>query len=117
ETLAQRQDGQTLEVVGGQLRRGLLDRDAAAIGALVIAYEPVWAIGTGQVATPEQAQDVHAFIRRTLVELAGAAAGAAIRILYGGSVKADNIDELMRQADIDGALVGGASLQAASFIR
>ena len=117
ETLDEREAGQTLEVVGRQLRRGLLGRDAAAICALVIAYEPVWAIGTGKVATPEQAQAVHAFIRRTLVELAGAAAEGACRILYGGSVKPDNIDTLMQQADIDGALVGGASLQVDSFVR
>lgn len=117
ETLDQREAGQALDVIGRQLRRGLLGRDAAAIRALVFAYEPVWAIGTGKVATPEQAQAVHAFIRRTLVELAGAEAGGACRILYGGSVKPDNIDELMRQPDIDGALVGGASLQVESFVR
>ena len=117
ETLEQREAGQTLEVIGRQLRGGLLGRDAAAIRALVIAYEPVWAIGTGKVATPEQAQAVHAFIRRTLVELAGAAADGACRILYGGSVKPDNIDALMRQPDIDGALAGGASLQVESFVR
>jgi triosephosphate isomerase (TIM) len=117
ETLDQREAGQTLAVIERQLRRGLLGRDAAAIRALVIAYEPVWAIGTGKVATPEQAQEVHAFIRRTLAELGGEEAGTACRILYGGSVKPDNIDELMRQADIDGALVGGASLQIESFVR
>lgn len=117
ETLDQREAGQALDVIGRQLRRGLLGRDAAAIRALVFAYEPVWAIGTGKVATPEQAQAVHAFIRRTLVELAGAEADGACRILYGGSVKPDNIDELMRQPDIDGALVGGASLQVESFVR
>jgi len=117
ETLAEREAEQTLEVIGRQLRRGLLGRDAAAISALVIAYEPVWAIGTGKVATPEQAQSVHAFIRGIVVELAGAAAAGACRILYGGSVKPDNIDVLMRQPDIDGALVGGASLQVESFVR
>jgi triosephosphate isomerase len=117
ETLDEREAGQTLDVVGRQLRGGLLGRDGAAICALVIAYEPVWAIGTGKVATPEAAQAVHAFIRRALVELAGPAAGEACRVLYGGSVKPDNIDELMRQPDIDGALVGGASLQVESFVR
>lgn len=117
ETLEEREAGQTLEVIGRQLRHGLLGRDAAAICALVIAYEPVWAIGTGKVATPEQAQAVHAFIRGTLVELAGTAAEGACRILYGGSVKPDNVDALMRQPDIDGALVGGASLQVESFVR
>jgi triosephosphate isomerase len=117
ETLAQREAGEMLAVIDRQLRRGLLGRDAAAIRTLVVAYEPVWAIGTGKVATPEQAQEVHAFIRRTLVELGGKDVGDACRILYGGSVKPDNIDELMRQADIDGALVGGASLQVESFVR
>jgi triosephosphate isomerase len=117
ETLTEREAGQTLAVVERQLRRGLLGRDAAAIRDLVVAYEPVWAIGTGKVATPEQAQEVHAFIRRTLGALSDADAAAACRILYGGSVKPDNIDELMRQPDIDGALVGGASLQVESFVR
>jgi triosephosphate isomerase len=117
ETLAEREAGKTLAVIGRQLRGGLLGRDMAAICALVIAYEPVWAIGTGKVATPDQAQTAHAFIRRTLAELAGPAAGDACRILYGGSVKPDNIDTLMRQPDIDGALVGGASLQVESFVR
>jgi len=116
ERLEEREAEQTLAVIGRQLRRGLLGQDAAAICALVIAYEPVWAIGTGKVATPEQAQAVHAFIRETLLELAGDAASAC-RILYGGSVKPDNIDALMRQPDIDGALVGGASLQVESFVR
>jgi len=116
ETLQEREAQQTLAVIGRQLRHGLLGRDAAAISALVIAYEPVWAIGTGKVATPEQAQAVHAFIRGTLIELVGGWAGAC-RILYGGSVKPDNIDALMRQPDIDGALVGGASLQVESFVR
>jgi len=117
ETLAQREAGETLAIIERQLRRDLLGLDAAAIRALVIAYEPVWAIGTGKVATPEQAQEVHAFIRRTLAEVGGKDAGEACRILYGGSVKPDNIDELMRQRDIDGALVGGASLQIESFVR
>ncbi len=117
ETLQEREAGRTLAVVERQLRGGLLGRDAAAIRAVVIAYEPVWAIGTGKVATPEQAQEVHAFIRRMLGELGGEAAASTCRILYGGSVKADNIDELMRQPDIDGALVGGASLQVESFVR
>jgi triosephosphate isomerase (TIM) len=117
ETLAEREAGQTLEVVGGQLRRGLPSREAAAIRASIVAYEPVWAIGTGKVATPEQAQEVHAFIRRTLAALAGVETANTVRILYGGSVKPDNIDALMRQPDIDGALVGGASLQVESFVR
>ena len=117
ESLAEREANQTLAVVDRQLRTGLLGRDGDAIRRLVIAYEPVWAIGTGKVATPQQAQDVHAHIRRTLCELGGAEAGAACRILYGGSVKPDNVDDLMRQPDIDGALVGGACLQIESFVR
>ncbi len=117
ESLAEREAGQTLAVVGRQLRRGLQGLDATAIGALVIAYEPVWAIGTGKVATPGQAQEVHAFIRSVLLESGGQEVAQRCRILYGGSVKPDNIDELMRQADIDGALVGGASLQVESFGR
>jgi len=117
ETLEQREAGHTLGVIEQQLRRGLLGRDGAAIRALVIAYEPVWAIGTGKVATPEQAQEVHAFIRRMLGELGGPEAERDCRVLYGGSVKPDNIDELMRQPDIDGALVGGASLEVESFVR
>ncbi len=104
-------------MIDRQLRGGLLGLDAAAIGKLIVAYEPVWAIGTGQVATPEQAQEVHAFIRKTLGEMADAGAAQACRLLYGGSVKPDNADELLAQEDIDGALVGGASLQADSFVR
>jgi triosephosphate isomerase len=117
ETLEQRESGTTFVVIDQQLRRGLLGVGGGAIGALVIAYEPVWAIGTGRVATPEQAQEVHATIRRTLAEIGGREAAAACRILYGGSVKPDNIDELMQKPDIDGALVGGASLQVESFVR
>lgn len=117
ESLAEREAGDTLKVIERQLRFGLPMRDAAAIRALVVAYEPVWAIGTGKVATTEQAQEVHGFIRGTLAELAGKEAAMACRILYGGSVKPDNIDALMQQPDIDGALVGGASLQVESFVR
>lgn len=117
ETLAEREAGATLEVVGRQLRDGLPGQDATAIASLAVAYEPVWAIGTGKVATPGQAQEVHAFLRSTLADLAGAAAADACRILYGGSVKPDNVDELMREPDIDGALVGGASLDVESFLR
>jgi triosephosphate isomerase len=90
--------------------------DAATLDKLVIAYEPVWAIGTGRTATPAQAQEVHAFIRGWLAKNVSAAASAAIRIQYGGSVKPDNAAALMREPDIDGALVGGASLQAADFV-
>ncbi|MEW6366929.1 MAG: triose-phosphate isomerase [Acidobacteriota bacterium] len=111
ETLAERESGRTLEVVERQLRDGL---DGAGHERLTIAYEPVWAIGTGKVATPEQAQEVHAFIRRWLRDRYGEAADR-MRIQYGGSVKPDNVDGLMAQPDIDGSLVGGASLQPESF--
>jgi triosephosphate isomerase (TIM) len=115
ETLEQREAGAFLEVIDRQLRAGLGGFDAAQIGRIVVAYEPVWAIGTGKVATPEQAQEVHAEIRRVVGDLASGAVAAALRILYGGSVKPDNIDDLMRQPDLDGALVGGASLKAEDF--
>lgn len=117
ETLDEREAGATLEVIRRQVRGGLLGQETTAIASLVVAYEPVWAIGTGKVATPEQAQEVHAFIRGTLAEIASREAADACRILYGGSVKPDNVDELMREADIDGALVGGASLNVESFLR
>jgi len=112
ETLAQREAGQTFEVVGRQLDAALFGVTAAQATRLIIAYEPVWAIGTGKTATPAQAQEVHAFIRRRL-KASGAA--EAIRIQYGGSVTAANAAELLQQPDIDGALVGGASLKVDSF--
>jgi triosephosphate isomerase (TIM) len=115
ETKPERDAGKAEDVVVGQLRGGLAGVDPAA--AIVVAYEPVWAIGTGDTATPSDAQTMHATIRQTLAELLGAAAADATRIQYGGSVKPDNVDELMAQADIDGALVGGASLKADSFLR
>ncbi len=117
ETKPQRDAGQAESIVIGQLRGGLADVDAAALDSVVIAYEPVWAIGTGDTATPGDAQGMHATIRRTLAELYGADAAQQLRIQYGGSVKPDNVDELMAQPDIDGALVGGASLTAESFLR
>jgi triosephosphate isomerase len=117
ETLAEREGGRTANVVDGQVRGGLAGLDAAQVARCVIAYEPVWAIGTGRTATPEQAQEVHAAIRALVRGLAGDAVAAGIRILYGGSVKADNVDALMAQPDLDGALVGGASLVAADFTR
>ncbi len=116
ETLSEREAGQTLDVVGRQVRGALLGLQADAIRHVVVAYEPVWAIGTGRVATPQQAQEVHCWIRNVLAETFGSVA-EEVRILYGGSVKPENIDELMTEADIDGALVGGASLQAESFVR
>ena len=114
ETLQEREAGKTFGVVERQLRAGFSEIAAVEAPKVVVAYEPVWAIGTGKTATKEQAQEVHAFLRRTLKELFGDTA-LAIRILYGGSVKPENISELMAQPDIDGALVGGASLKAASF--
>jgi triosephosphate isomerase len=117
ETKPQRDAGQAETIVVGQVRAGLANVSADAIGAVVIAYEPVWAIGTGDTATPADAQALHATIRGTLAELYDSAAADAIRIQYGGSVKPDNVDELMAQPDIDGALVGGASLKADSFLR
>jgi triosephosphate isomerase len=116
ESLAERDGGRTLAVVDEQLAGGLAGIEAASANKLVIAYEPVWAIGTGRTATPAQAQEVHAHIRAKLVERLGATAADAIRIQYGGSVKASNAEALMSETDIDGALVGGASLEAADFI-
>jgi len=117
ETKPQRDSGAAADVVIGQLYAGLADVGPASLDDLVIAYEPVWAIGTGDTATPADAQAMHATIRRTLAELYGRAAADQIRIQYGGSVKPDNVDELMSQPDIDGALVGGAALKADSFLR
>ena len=117
ETKPQRDAGDAETVVVSQLRGSLAEVSAADLESLVIAYEPVWAIGTGDTATPDDAQAMHATIRRTLAELYSEAAAQALRIQYGGSVKPDNVDELMAQPDIDGALVGGASLKADSFLR
>jgi len=116
ETLADRDAGRTLEVCSGQLTGGLAGVAVEEMSHVVMAYEPVWAIGTGRNATPVQAQEVHAHIRETLVRLFGRPVGEAVRILYGGSVKADNAAELLVQADVDGALVGGASLKAQEFL-
>ncbi len=115
ETLAQRDGGATFQVVEQHLN-GACAGFSGAPEKFVIAYEPVWAIGTGRTATPAQAQEVHAFIRTWLAGRLGAAVAGAIRIQYGGSVKPDNAAQLMKEADIDGALVGGASLQAADFV-
>jgi triosephosphate isomerase len=115
ETLAEREGGQMLQVIERQVREGLVGLSKQDGEKLVVAYEPVWAIGTGKVATTAQAQEVHAFIRKLLVELFGAEVGNGIRIQYGGSVKPDNAAELLSQPDINGALVGGASLKAEDF--
>jgi triosephosphate isomerase len=117
ETLVEREAGKTLDVIGSQMKNGLKNISTTQAAQLVIAYEPVWAIGTGKTATPEIAQEVHGFIRSQVKDLFGPEIAGAIRILYGGSVKPDNIDVLMAQADIDGALVGGASLDVTSFER
>jgi triosephosphate isomerase len=115
ELLAEREANRTLEVVDRQVRQGLAGLSAEQLGKITIAYEPVWAIGTGKTATTAQAQEVHAAIRKILRELGGAVADV-MRIQYGGSVKPDNAKELMSQPDVDGALVGGASLKAPDFL-
>jgi triosephosphate isomerase len=117
ETLVEREDDRTLQVVEGQIQGGLDGISGQAAEGIAVAYEPVWAIGTGRTATTEQAAEVHGFIRKRLVELWGEPAATSVRILYGGSVKPDNIDGLMAEPEIDGALVGGASLKADTFAR
>ena len=117
ETLEEREAGATETKVLGQVKAGLAGRKPEQIGALVIAYEPIWAIGTGRTATADDAQQVCAAIRACVAELAGAEAAASVRIQYGGSVKAGTIAELIAQPDVDGALVGGASLDADEFAR
>jgi len=116
ETLEEREDGITFDVVTRQLMGGLADLSLSDPVRFVVAYEPVWAIGTGQTATPEQAQEVHAFVRRKLAELLPQGFSEHVRILYGGSVKPDNARSLMSCADIDGGLVGGAALKTADFL-
>jgi triosephosphate isomerase len=116
ETLAEREAGRTDSVVTAQVTGSLAGIPAAELARIVVAYEPVWAIGTGKVATPQQAQEVHALIRRLLAGLASPAVAAEVRIQYGGSVKPDNAADLAAQPDIDGALVGGASLKADDFL-
>jgi triosephosphate isomerase len=117
ETLADREAGSTFSVLEKQLREGLNKVSREQMAQVVLAYEPVWAIGTGKTASKEQAQEVHAFLRQLLSGLHEKTVADATRILYGGSVKPDNIDDLMAQPDIDGALVGGAALKAESFDR
>lgn len=117
ETLEERDSGRTTDVVGGQVVKGLSGIGDGLSAKVVIAYEPVWAIGTGRVAEPEDANDVIRHIRAVLASLYGNETAQAIRILYGGSVKPDNVSSLMEEPEIDGALVGGASLTADSFVR
>ncbi|MCD6264351.1 MAG: triose-phosphate isomerase [Deltaproteobacteria bacterium] len=118
ETLKQREDKKTFDIIKTQLDESLETscKNGNLPQGVIIAYEPVWAIGTGKTATPEMAQEVHRFIRRWLIENFGPNTGETIRILYGGSVKPDNIKELISQPDIDGALIGGASLKTDSFV-
>jgi triosephosphate isomerase len=115
ETLPEREANQTLSIVGDQIHQGLNDMSEANAENLIVAYEPVWAIGTGKTASPAQAQEVHAFIRGELKKKFPTF-GDQIKLLYGGSVKPDNVEELLGQKDIDGGLVGGASLKAADFL-
>lgn len=117
ETLQERQSGTTRDVIRGQILASLRGIDPEQMLKTVVAYEPVWAIGTGKTATPQQAQEVHAFIRNILIDVYGLEVAIRVRIQYGGSVKPDNIAVLMAQPDIDGALVGGASLDAPSFAK
>lgn len=115
ESLAEREAGSAANIVKNQLISGLEGLTVADMERIIIAYEPVWAIGTGKTATPEQAQEMHALLREALAGTHGSDVARKTRILYGGSVKPDNIKILMGQEDVDGALVGGASLEAASF--
>ena len=117
ETLEERESQKTYRVLETQLNGAFAGITAAEAVKVVIAYEPVWAIGTGKTATPDQAQDAHVFVRKQMARIYGQGYADAVRVLYGGSVKADNVDELMSQPDIDGALVGGESLKADKFLR
>lgn len=117
ETLQEREKGQTFTVLERQLREGLKGLTKEQMIKLIIAYEPVWAIGTGKTATPEQAEEAHIFIRKNIAQMFGNDVADKIRILYGGSVKPDNVSDLMGRENIDGALVGGASLEADPFTK
>ena len=117
ESLAEREAGRAESVVETQLNGGLQGLTLRDMERIIIAYEPVWAIGTGKTATPEQAQEMHGYIRRKIGESHGSPVADSLRVLYGGSVKPDNIRDLMAQPDVDGALVGGASLEAESFAK
>lgn len=115
ETLEERESNMTLDVVKAQVQEGLANFPLSEVDNLVLAYEPVWAIGTGKTATDEMAQEVHGYVRGLLVDLFGDLAGSGIRILYGGSMKPENASGLLAQQDVDGGLIGGASLNAKSF--
>ena len=115
ETLEEREAGRTAEVVERQLSAGLAELDDAQVAVIMLAYEPVWAIGTGRTATPEDASEIHGVLRRALVSRVGERAGAGIPILYGGSVNRGNATQLLAASDVDGLLVGGASLDADSW--
>ena len=116
ELLEQREAGKTAEVIAEQFKGSLADLTAEQVGRIVLAYEPVWAIGTGKVATPEQAEEVHADLRKLLVDSYNGEIADTVRILYGGSVKPSNAAELISQPNVDGALVGGASLKPEDFL-
>jgi triosephosphate isomerase len=115
EELADRKAGKEEVVVASQIKNALFHLDASAFANIILAYEPVWAIGTGETASPEQAQDMHAFIRKTLADKYGNDVANNVSILYGGSVKPDNAKEIFSKPDVDGGLIGGASLKAADF--
>ena len=117
ESLEERETGKTNDIIEGQIKKGLQNISAEEIERVVIAYEPIWAIGTGKTASSEQANEVCAFIRKILAELFGTTASERVRIQYGGSVKPSNIKEIMEQSDIDGTLVGGASLIAEDYLQ
>ncbi|MCK5595478.1 triose-phosphate isomerase [bacterium] len=117
ETLAEYQNNQTIDIVKAEIREGLAGVDKEQMGRVTIAYEPIWAIGTGKTATPNDANKVHKIIRKIISDMFDIKTGEKMRIQYGGSVKPDNISALMEQSDIDGALVGGASLSVESFIK
>jgi triosephosphate isomerase len=117
ESLLQRQAGETFPVVEQQIRRGLAGCPAEAMTRVVLAYEPIWAIGTGMTATPAQAQAVHQHIRSLLGQVWGSEVAQTVRVQYGGSVRPENMAVLMAEADIDGALVGGASLEVGTFVQ
>lgn len=117
ESLAEREAGTTERLVGSQVKSDLAGLAPEQVSAMIIAYEPIWAIGTGRTASADDANAVCAFVRRTVAELFGSAVAEKVRVQYGGSVKPDNIAELMAKSDIDGALVGGASLDAATFAK